>query len=97
MDINPLVNALWAQRFSNKSTQLPTLAPAKCPAKAVLSVALPNSLISTVGHWTCPSVICVPSQVWKIELLTQVFTLPCIYTLAVALGVKYILPPVLGF
>lgn len=49
MDINPFVDVLWAQWFSNKSTQLSTFAPAKCPAKALLSVALPNSLISAVG------------------------------------------------
>lgn len=49
MDINPLVNALWALWFSNKSAQLSTFGPAKYPTKAVLSVALPNPLISAVG------------------------------------------------
>lgn len=47
MDIDPLANALWAQRFSNKSTQLSAFAPAKCPTKAMLTAALPNPLITT--------------------------------------------------
>lgn len=72
MDINPLVNALWAQQFSNKSTQLSTFALAKYPAKALLCVALPNSLISAVGCWICPFVICAPSQVLQIELLPPI-------------------------